>query len=514
MNNPFVTTASNRTDPIIIGESSPHLYGKIPFRAGLLVFLVEVGPINGVIPLACVRHGLSFSSFFIYNSACLRLYAALYRKLIMSSNNAERHDRMELTLEEENCFLVGAEVPGRYARGEDPLSELAALVDTAGAKVVGQLTQKLDHPHKRYYLNKGKFYDLVDMARESGANTIVVDDDISPNQLSSIEEASRLKVIDRSEVILDIFASRARTKQAQMQVEMAQLQYQLPRLERKWTHLERLGGGIGTRGPGESQIESDRRELHRRISQLRSELDDLARRKEREVATRESSFTACLVGYTNAGKSSLLNKLTNAGTYVENQLFATLDTLTRILELPSGNTLMLSDTVGFIRRLPHHLVASFHATLEEARQANLLLHVIDAADPMALIQARSVDETLKKLGMADKDRVFLLNKCDAIPDKSQADALSAYFAPALVVSALKGDGIAELIQLLDEKSLAGKRTVRLRLSAGDGKRLALLNQVGIVLSTDYEESDALIRVTLEPADLDRLMKMPGKMEIV
>ena len=432
----------------------------------------------------------------------------------MSSNNQERFDRTSLSLARERCFLVGADIPGRYDRNEDPLSELASLVDTAGGEVVGKLTQKLDHPHKRYFLNKGKFYDLVDLAHEAQADTIVVDDDLVPSQLTSLEEAARVKIIDRSEVILDIFTSRARSREAQMQVELAQLQYKLPRLERMWTHLERLGGGIGTRGPGESQIESDRRELRRKISVLTADIEDIKRRREREVAARDEEFTTCLVGYTNAGKSSMLNKLTDAGTDVENQLFATLDTLTRKLHLPSGNTILISDTVGFIRRLPHHLVASFHATLEEASQSDLLLYVIDAADPMSYIHARAVDETLRGLGMGDKEKLYVLNKCDLIADPAYAARVKEYFTPSIAVSAVTGAGIDELVAYIDAKSLLRKRTVRLRISSGDGKRLALLNQVGLVQETEYDGNDAIVRVTLEVPDFERIRKMPGKCEVL
>lgn len=432
----------------------------------------------------------------------------------MSSNNQERFDRTSLTLDKERCFLAGADIPGRYDRREDPLSELASLVETAGGEVVGRLTQKLEHPHKRYFLNKGKFYDLIDQVHECGADTLIIDDSLSANQLASLEEAARVKVVDRCEVILDIFTGRARSKEAQLQVELAQLQYKLPRLERMWTHLERLGGGIGTRGPGESQIETDRRELRRKINVLTEDIEDIKRRKEREVASRGGEFTTCLVGYTNVGKSSLLNAMTNADAYVENKLFATLDTLTRKMALPSGNVILISDTVGFIRRLPHHLVASFHATLEEASQCDLLLHVIDAADPMSYVHARSVGETLKKLGMGDKEQLFVLNKCDLIETPEYARQVREYFTPSIVVSAKTGEGMAELIAFIDERSLLRKRTVRLRISAGDGKRLALLNQVGLVQDTEYDGGDALVRVTLEVADLERLSRMPGPFEVI
>ena len=429
----------------------------------------------------------------------------------MTSNNQERVDREEFTIHNEKCFLVGVVKPGRYDMAEAPLSELSALLETAGAEVVGSITQKLDKPTTKYYLGKGKFYDMVDMAHECGADTIVVDDDITSTQLSSIEEAARLKVIDRSEVILDIFLNRATSKQAILQVELAQLEYELPRLARKWTHLERLGGGIGTRGPGESQIETDRRIIRRKLSFLRKDLDDIESRKAREVASRESIFTTCLVGYTNAGKSSMLNKLTGGDAYVEDQLFATLDTLTRKLCLPTGSNILISDTVGFIRRLPHHLVASFHATLEEAAQSDLLLVVVDGSDPMAKAQVAAVERTLEELGMGNKEKLYIINKADKINDELSLERLRGELGESVVVSAHSGQGVDEMLAIIEDKVLAGKCKVKLKFSSGDGKRLAIINQVGIVSDTVYEGSDVIISAILERADYERIKKMPGEM---
>ena len=431
----------------------------------------------------------------------------------MTSNNQDRLDRQDLALHSERCFLVAVEKPGRYSSGEELFEELSALVQTAGAEVVGTISQKLDKPTAKFYLGKGKFYDMVDMAHESGADTIVVDDDITPAQLATIEEGARLKVIDRSEVILDIFLSRASSHQARLQVELAQLQYELPRLARKWTHLERLGGGIGTRGPGESQIETDRRIIRRKISFLRRELEEIEKRKAREVATRENIFTTCLVGYTNAGKSSLLNKLTGDEAYVQDQLFATLDTLTRKLLLPGGSNILLSDTVGFIRRLPHHLVASFHATLEEAAQADLLLQVVDGSDPMALVQAEAVDRTLEELGMSNKDRLYIINKQDAVTDDVFLSRLKNEFGDnAVIVSAHTGSGIDNLFKEIENRVLAGKVRVTLKFSAGDGKRFAAINQVGIVSETKYENSDVIVTAVLERSDYERIKKFPGSIK--
>jgi GTP-binding protein HflX len=438
----------------------------------------------------------------------------------MSSNNPDRHDRTELSLAKEQCFLVGAEIPGRDQIHEKPLSELAQLIDTAGGEVVGSLTQKLDRPTNRYYLGKGKFYDLVDAVAEFGAETIVVDDDLTPAQLANLEEAARCKVIDRSEVILDIFASRARSLQAKLQVELAQLQYELPRLARKWTHLERVNGGIGggagySRGAGEKQIEIDRRLARTRIARLRSDLEAINTRKVREVAARQKKFTACLVGYTNAGKSALLNRLTGgAEAFVENRLFATLDTLTRQVDLPSGETAIISDTVGFIRRLPHHLVASFHATLAEAAQADLLLITLDRADALAYAQTCSVNETLRDLGMEAAERLYVFNKCDlptAAPDILAR--CEAEFTPALAVSALTGAGIEQLLGILQAKVANGQTTVRLRFSVGDGRRLALVNQFGHNAEITYDGEDVVAMARFTVADLERLKRLPGAMTV-
>ena len=320
-------------------------------------------------------------------------------------------------------------------------------------------------------------------------------------------------MIDRNEVILDIFQANARTHQAQLQVELAQRQYELPRLARKWTHLERLGGGIGTRGPGESQIESDRRLLRGKIGALRLGLDAIEARKVREVDSRGGVFSACLVGYTNAGKSSLLNRLTGAGALVADRLFATLDTLTRRLDFGDGAEMLVSDTVGFIRRLPHHLVASFHATLEEAARADLLLQVTDASDPLAEAESEAVNATLAELGMAELPRVHVLNKIDRVDVSARLDALSRRLAPAFPVSAATGEGIDALLGHLKTRAGAGLKNVRLRFPSGDGRRFALLHRVAAVVASDYEDADVVVTARIDPADLERLKRLPGRMRV-
>ncbi|HEX2781077.1 MAG TPA: GTPase HflX, partial [Gemmatimonadaceae bacterium] len=281
-------------------------------------------------------------------------------------------------------MLVGAprKRTGAKHHLDEHLRELAALADTAGADVVGEVTQQIDRPNPATYLGKGKIDELRDRVGELDASLVIFDDELSPSQGKNIEDALDTRVVDRAELILDIFATRARSAEAKMQVELAQLEYTLPRLTRMWTHLEKFRGGIGVRGPGETQLETDRRLINHRIKLLKERLADVQRQREIQRSSRRGEFRASLVGYTNAGKSSVLRALSGSqDVFVENRLFATLDPLTREVELGEHGRVLLTDTVGFIRKLPHHLVASFRATLEEAREADLLLHVLDASHP-------------------------------------------------------------------------------------------------------------------------------------
>lgn len=426
----------------------------------------------------------------------------------------DRTHAKELDLARERCLLCSVVTPERAVPGEDPLEEISRLVDTAGGEEAGRIFQRLDRPVASTYFGKGKLAEIAILAAQTRADTIVVDDDLSPKQLSAVENACSRKVIDRNEVILDIFQANARTHQAKLQVELAQLQYELPRLARKWLHLERLGGGIGTRGPGESQIETDRRLLRTKIAALRRNLDEIEARKEREVGSRSSMFSACLVGYTNAGKSSLLNRMTNAGTLVEDRLFATLDTLTRRLDCGNGIEILLSDTVGFIRRLPHHLVASFHATLAEAAKANLLIQVTDASDPFAPIEIDAVDQTLRSIGLQDLPRLHVFNKTDALESPAVLDALLRKTGGGLGVSAHTGEGVGALLDELRRRAEEGMRQITLRFAAADGRRFALLGELGAIRATRYEEADVITTVCITPADLERLRRLPGEMRIL
>src|SRR5579864_8908284 len=334
--------------------------------------------------------------------------------------------REELTVRLEKAVLISVGLPDRPWLGEDPLDELRGLATTAGARIVGELTQKRQHIVPGTYIGSGKLQELQELVQATDADVVIFDNDLTPAQVRNLEKSLNVKVIDRSELILDIFATRARSTEARMQVELAQLEYALPRLRQMWSHLGRISGGIGARGPGETQLEEDRRLVDLRIRDLKARLVEVQARKEREVRSRREEHTVSLVGYTNAGKSTLMNALTGAGVYVEDKLFSTLDTRTRQWHLKDWGRVLLSDTVGFIRDLPHHLVASFKATLEEARQARLLLHVVDASNPAAEEQIKAVNGVLEELGCKDKPALLVLNKVDRLKDLSYLHVLQSH----------------------------------------------------------------------------------------
>jgi GTPase len=327
------------------------------------------------------------------------------------------HDTLHLTAPRpEQAFLAAVEVKGHSGWStESSLDELALLADTAGAVVVGRTSQKLDSPHPATYVGKGKLQELAAAKQTAGYTVVIFDDELTPSQQRNLEEALQVKVIDRTALILDIFARRARTREGSLQVELAQLEYLLPRLAGQWSHLERLGGGIGTRGPGETQLETDRRLIRGRITRLRAQIEDVRTHRSlyRKRRAKHGVPVTALVGYTNAGKSTLMNSLSGAGVLAENRLFATLDPVTRRIRTPLGEVL-LTDTVGFIQKLPTSLVASFRATLEELGDADVLLHVIDITDPNAADQAETVEATLTSLGVSEKPRLTVLNKVDRL----------------------------------------------------------------------------------------------------
>jgi GTP-binding protein HflX len=353
-------------------------------------------------------------------------------------------NRIERLGRQERAILVGVILPRSDVSPDDPLDELRGLVKTAGLMVVGTMLQKRQQIDIATYIGSGKVEELKALADSREADVVVFDNDLGPAQIRNLEKQLDCKVVDRTEVILDIFATHARTHEAHLQVELAQLEYAMPRLKRMWTHLSRYKGGIGFRGPGEKQIEEDRRLVAHRIQELKGKLAKIQARKEREVASRGDVPTISLVGYTNAGKSTLMNALTEAGVLVEDKLFATLDTRTRRWRFRGGGHALLSDTVGFIRDLPHALVASFKATLEEARQADLLLHVVDASSPEAENQIQAVGSVLAELGLDKHPTLLVLNKTDKVPDRSYLDVLKAHHAQSVAVSAARGEGLDRL----------------------------------------------------------------------
>jgi GTP-binding protein HflX len=401
--------------------------------------------------------------------------------------------RDNLTVHLERAFLVSVALPDRPWISADPLEELRGLATTAGAVVVGGLVQRRLNIIPATYIGKGKLNELQEQVEAGDADVVIFDNDLSPAQVRNLEKATGVKVLDRSELILDIFASRARTAEARLQVELAQLEYALPRLRRMWTHLSRYKGGIGLRGPGETQLEEDRRLVVERIRDLRSRLVEVQARKEREVRSRREEHTVSLVGYTNAGKSTLMNKLTGAGVYVEDKLFSTLDTRTRQWHLKDWGRVLLSDTVGFIRDLPHHLIASFKATLEETRQARLLLHVVDASNPAAEEQIKAVNGVLKELDCADKPTLLVLNKVDRLADRSFLDVLQKHHRQSIAVSAATGQGVDSLRDAVIEALNADFVNAEVEMGAGNGRVLAYLAAHAEVYRQEYTDNRVVVR---------------------
>ena len=347
----------------------------------------------------------------------------------------------------ERALLVGHTTRDR-AQLARSLEELANLAGTAGALVLGQVVQRRGSIHPATFIGRGKLEELRLTAEERDADLVIFDDDLSPAQVRNLEKALAVKVVDRSELILAIFARRARTRESRLQVELAQLQYMMPRLTGMWKHLERQAGGIGTRGPGETQLETDRRLVRERIARLRSALEGVERERETQRRRRRREFRAAIVGYTNAGKSTLFNVLTRADVFVEDLLFATLDATTRQMVSPERQVVLVTDTVGFIRKLPHHLVASFHSTLAEVVEADLLLHVVDASAPDFRRQMSAVEEVLEKILDQPRPTALVFNKCDRLGDGEAAAGLRAEFRGAHVISAKSGEGVDELRRFL------------------------------------------------------------------
>ncbi len=391
----------------------------------------------------------------------------------------------------ERAILVTIQLDPRFSRGraiwpiEDEAQELKELATSSGCRIVGEVMARRHQPIPGTFVGSGKLEEIAALAMELQSQVVIFNHELSPAQQRNIEEMLRAKTIDRTQLILDIFAQRAKSQEGKVQVELAQLRYLLPRLTGKGVMLSRLGGGIGTRGPGEQKLEVDRRRIRNRLTRLGEELEKLGRRREAMRLRRKETEVpvAALVGYTNAGKTTLLNRLTGAAGTAQNQLFTTLDPLARRMRLPSGEHIVVTDTVGFLHHLPHHLIEAFKATLEEARDAELLLHVLDASHPLVSEHAQAVEEVLKELELLEKPVITVLNKRDRIEDQQQLAALGRAYEPAAAISAKTGEGLEELCSLLgDQLGLRLIEPTRLRIPSERADVVASIYQSGQVLS--------------------------------
>ncbi|MFO0832016.1 MAG: GTPase HflX [Phycisphaerales bacterium] len=423
-------------------------------------------------------------------------------------------ERESLEVQSEKVVLAAVRLPDSSYDQRDPFGELRALAEQAGAAVAGELQQRLERPIAGTYMGVGKLEELKTLCAELGAKTIIFDHDLSPRQINNIEKATLCKVVDRSELILDIFAGRATTNEAKLQVELAQLEYTAPRIRAMWSHLERISGGVGSRGPGEMQIEIDRRLVADRKVALKRDLEVIQARRRREVQARKREhFTVGIVGYTNAGKSTLFNSLTAGGAYADNRLFATLVTRTRQWDLGQGIGVMLSDTVGFVRDIPHHLVASFKATLEEATHADLLLIVLDISDPAAELHYSTVtgtlDELMEEVARTETGqwkpppRVLLLNKADRLQDNRDVLVWQRKVPGAIPLCAFAGAaggpspmGQEELRQVVMAHAQGGVETFDVTVPLEDAKTISLIERQGQVVSREYAMDAAPPTVTL------------------
>ena len=409
----------------------------------------------------------------------------------------------------ERAFLVGVDIfqQKQLLSLEDSLTELALLADTAGLEVVGELTQKLDHPHVETYIGPGKVEELKALVEETLSQVVIFDDELNPRHQRELEKAlgEKVRVLDRTALILDIFAQHAHTREGMLQVELAQYEYFLPRLTRQWTHLARQAGGgggrtgsaggVGLRGPGETQLEVDRRAIRTRIAHLKHELEKVRAHRMRYRAQRKRSRipTVALVGYTNAGKSTLLNRLARADVYAADQLFATLDPTTRRVELPGGYQALMTDTVGFIQKLPTTLVAAFQATLEEIAEADLLLHVVDISHPNALNQYQAVQETLDEIDAAHIPMVTALNKMDNLKDPEAAREVVRHYPKAVAVSGLKGVGVSDLLRLVQEELYEAYSPVHVRLPYQQGALISLFHEAGQIELIEHERGGVVMQ---------------------
>ncbi len=426
--------------------------------------------------------------------------------------------RQQTPIAAERALLVTLHLRGSSIDEADPFSELRALAETAGAEVVGELIQRLSKPTGRTYLGKGKTRELAELVATTDTTLVIFDNDLAPAQIKAIEEATRCKVVDRSELILDIFANRATTHAAKLQVEIAQLEYTYPRLRAMWDHLEKIVGGapigIGTRGPGEKQLEIDRRLVQRRTHHLKRELAAIRKRKVLEVAKRnQDHFTIGLVGYTNTGKSTLFNRLTAGGAFADAKLFATLSTRVERWDLGDGIAAMLSDTVGFIRNLPHHLIASFRSTLEDTVNAQLLIIVIDMTSSSAPVHLEMVQRILDEIGASTQPRILALNKIDQMADDKTLLVWLNRHPDLVPISALTGEGLAALADVVRGHVRGATRDVKITARISDGRTIALLEKKCKVLNRRYADGQAELIVRIGRRQLDELLAQDAKIKI-
>jgi GTP-binding protein HflX len=406
------------------------------------------------------------------------------------------------------AVAVAADAAGR-AQAEEYLEELSLLADTAGADIVRKVLQTKGRSDPTYYIGKGKVEEVARLVEEDAADLVIFDDDLSPAQMRNLEKVINRKVVDRSGLILDIFASRAKTNEAKTQVELAQLEYMLPRLTRLWTHLSKQYGGIRTKGPGETQIETDRRIIRTRIASLKEKLERIATQRQTRRKGREELFNVSLVGYTNAGKSTLLNTLSHADVFVEDRLFATLDPTTRVVKLEEGTSVLVTDTVGFIRKLPHHLVASFKSTLEETTEADLLLHVIDITHPYMADHIQVVQKTIEELGAGDKPVMYTFNKIDRLKDRTVIKDLQSKYSPAIFLSAQRGINILGLKEALLAAVRSSFEELTFTIGNNDYRLLSRIHDLSDTVNETYDEQGihVVARVNAANAELvKRLVK--------
>ncbi|MCP4573413.1 MAG: GTPase HflX [bacterium] len=412
----------------------------------------------------------------------------------------------------ERAVLVGVHLPDAWAGGmggEADLDELDRLAETAGADVVGRVEQRRPRPAPRTFVGKGKLEELQELVADTEATLVIFDNDLSPAQGRNLEKALDINILDRTELILDIFADHASTRQARLQVELAQLQYLLPRLTRLWSHLERQAGGIGTRGPGETQLETDRRLLGKRIAVLRRQLADIETTRKTQVRGRDGTFRAALVGYTNAGKSTLMNGITGAGVYVKDQLFATLDATTRRVETDERRRFLLTDTVGFIRRLPHHLVESFKATLREVEEADLMVHVVDAASDDPEHQIASVNRVLRDIVPEDKPTIMAFNKLDLVDAELFRNRYARLYPEAVFVAGKTAEGATDLQAAIMARLMGDERILTLRVPISNLQCLSRFHRTGSVLDQVFEANVCLATLRLTDEELNRLLRREG-----